>query len=366
MKRSKAAKNNAETSVSTKIFSLLILALCFLCFSMLVFANNFSDNDCKDVFIDSSEHLKNIIRSDEVEQCLAERWNIDQIDNNGRTALQRAVIDGRNEDVKILLENGASVESKDNYKMTALMYAYITGNYEIAKMLLEEGENPYEIYLVSYLMHSDSSFSIANSPLYPYSLEYMENLLNKYKSKKVRYEMIDGSVDETKLAWIVDRHLGDFETTFGRVIEFILRLFERTSYGKEKMIAISGIEIKTKQEYFPATVEYGSLIKHVAIKFYNGSIYDYSDDNRVLEGKHRGLESNSYYDYANRDHGGYEIGFDAKLMNKAIEITREEWDEKGERWDRRYYDFENHNCQHYLYDNVIGVYLGLGGILYVR
>lgn len=51
-------------------------------------------------------------------------------------------------------------------------------------------------------------------------------------------------------------------------------------------------------------------------------------------------------------------------MDKAIAITRSRWDWKGDRWDGHWYDVKNHNCQDYIYDDTLKVYMGLGGVLY--
>ena len=58
---------------------------------------------------------------------------------DGNTALLRASREGRVDDVRILLEDGASVDTSDDDGVTPLMETVQNGNLDIVKALLDAG-----------------------------------------------------------------------------------------------------------------------------------------------------------------------------------------------------------------------------------
>lgn len=72
-----------------------------------------------------------------LKQLLAEGAAVDEVDEEGRTALHFAVGYGEIPCAKLLIEAGAKLDLVDNNKNTALHYAAGYGQAESVKLLLE-------------------------------------------------------------------------------------------------------------------------------------------------------------------------------------------------------------------------------------
>jgi ankyrin repeat protein len=70
------------------------------------------------------------------------KFDINSKDKKGNTALHKAVINGSEEIVSLLLKNGADVNVKDIDGMTPLFLASMLGNENIIKLLLENNADP--------------------------------------------------------------------------------------------------------------------------------------------------------------------------------------------------------------------------------
>ena len=301
--------------------------------------------------------------------------------------------------------------------MTPLMHAYARCDIETSKHLLEKGANPYETDVAPYLARACSSYPRESIPHTPYPSDCMKDLLDKYKAKKKTYRFLNEQEDEKNLAWLVDR---DILINGLRWYEWWLILFSKyvPPYIQAKAASLF-TDYKVDYEYIPQIVGYSPLFKHAGINFYNGSIFSYEWSSTVDE-EIKGASTEDYYDlilneetnnhliseqkhaetitpknkikeriendpkyvdyikkeskmranrinaYKNSKRGTYEFAFDAKLMEKAIEITREAWDISKEHWDGLYFDKITHNCQIYIYDAVIRAYLGLGGLMFLK
>ena len=81
---------------------------------------------------------------DKLKQLIAEGTPIDEVDNEGYTALQYAAMWGDLEATKWLIENGADVNTTDPWGSTPLMNAVYNGaGVETVELLLENGANKY-------------------------------------------------------------------------------------------------------------------------------------------------------------------------------------------------------------------------------
>ncbi|XP_031570926.1 protein phosphatase 1 regulatory subunit 27-like [Actinia tenebrosa] len=67
--------------------------------------------------------------------------NVDQITATGVTALTQSALDGRLENIKLLIELGADVNKKDRFGWTPLHYAVSEGYDQICRYLLNHGAN---------------------------------------------------------------------------------------------------------------------------------------------------------------------------------------------------------------------------------
>ena len=77
--------------------------------------------------------------TDKVQALLAQGADVNNTDNEGRTALMVAALRGHTEIVQSLLEQGGDVNAKDNNGRTALMTAENMGYVEIIRMLKKAG-----------------------------------------------------------------------------------------------------------------------------------------------------------------------------------------------------------------------------------
>lgn len=75
----------------------------------------------------------------EIAQLLERGCGIDEIDEDGRTALMHAAIDGQSEISNFLIAKGAKVNVQDGQGWTALHFAIQNGHNEIAFDLLDNG-----------------------------------------------------------------------------------------------------------------------------------------------------------------------------------------------------------------------------------
>ena len=62
-------------------------------------------------------------------------------DRDGLTPLIWAAIQGHEEVVRVLLEQGANLEARNNNGDTALMWASVMGHKEVVELLLDHGAN---------------------------------------------------------------------------------------------------------------------------------------------------------------------------------------------------------------------------------
>ena len=74
-------------------------------------------------------------------QKMFQDCNVDQITAGGVTALTQSALDGRLENVKLLVELGADVNKRDKFGSTALHYAVSEGYENICRYLLKHGAN---------------------------------------------------------------------------------------------------------------------------------------------------------------------------------------------------------------------------------
>ena len=74
------------------------------------------------------------------EQAIKEMYNVDEIDDLGRTALHHAVIRNNRELAELLIENDASLDIKDNQERTPSDYADFMMHHEIAELIENKRE----------------------------------------------------------------------------------------------------------------------------------------------------------------------------------------------------------------------------------
>lgn len=87
-----------------------------------------------------NELFKAILNKDIVSlnQVLNSGYNVNDQDEDGRTALMEAIIEGDKEIVKLLLEHGADVNRQDYIaEISALHFAVQNSSYELVKLLLD-------------------------------------------------------------------------------------------------------------------------------------------------------------------------------------------------------------------------------------
>lgn len=75
---------------------------------------------------------------EELKLLLAFGTDVDTTDENGCTALHRAVESGANECMEILVQNKCNVDARDVDLMTPLMYAALNGQPRVMRNLLEK------------------------------------------------------------------------------------------------------------------------------------------------------------------------------------------------------------------------------------
>jgi uncharacterized protein len=77
--------------------------------------------------------------TERVRELIHQGADINQRDDNGRTALMFAVVNRHYETMKVLLEHGADVNARSNNGGTALMGAALAGDLRMVQTLLDKG-----------------------------------------------------------------------------------------------------------------------------------------------------------------------------------------------------------------------------------
>ena len=258
------------------------------------------------------------------------------------TALTIAAARGDIEIVELLLKRGADVNHKDERGWTALEYAYESCNLKMIRLLLEKGSDPFiKTNIGNTFIQNIVLFDNVSKKLGHDNTCYLGVELIKAYAFRNRVETLRDQIPESRLAWIVDRNL-NIKPMLDKVYNF-----------------------RIQNDYIPWPTQPGSLLKHIGIKFYNGTIYSYSDDSRVLESKDRGSKD-PFQHYGNRQLlGGHEIACDAEIMDKAIIISRMAWDRTGEYWSGNLYDVMTNNCYDYV-SWTLDLYMAMEGRLYLN
>ena len=78
-----------------------------------------------------------------VKKLLDQGADINQRDDNGRSALMFAAINAHYETMNMLLEHGADVNARSNVGGTALMAAALAGDLRMVKALLDQGADTH-------------------------------------------------------------------------------------------------------------------------------------------------------------------------------------------------------------------------------
>lgn len=94
--------------------------------------------------------LVNAVRRGDANQLIG-LLDLDEIDNEGRTALMLAAGKCLLHIVKILLENGARLHLLDKHQNSALVYAVRGGHKGIVLMLLKHGAKIYDYVSTSLI-----------------------------------------------------------------------------------------------------------------------------------------------------------------------------------------------------------------------
>jgi ankyrin repeat protein len=98
----------------------------------------------------------------ELQQLIENGANLEEMDSEGSTALQHAVIWTNHEAIEQLLQNGADVNTTDDWGTSPLINAvHYDEDTDIAKLLLENGVDP-------------SLKDTAGKTAYDYAMEYRD------------------------------------------------------------------------------------------------------------------------------------------------------------------------------------------------
>ena len=84
-------------------------------------------------------HLAGTCQAEAIRSLIASACDLNERDEQGKTALMHAVIAECYEVVEILLQAGAEVNQVDIHGQSALMFAVLNGNLDCTKLLLENG-----------------------------------------------------------------------------------------------------------------------------------------------------------------------------------------------------------------------------------
>ena len=87
---------------------------------------------------DALGNEKIFVLAEDLNLLLAFGTDVDATDENGCTALHRAVECGANEAMEILVQNKCHVDARDTDLMTPLMYAALNGQPRVMRNLLEK------------------------------------------------------------------------------------------------------------------------------------------------------------------------------------------------------------------------------------
>ncbi|HJZ23914.1 MAG TPA: inverse autotransporter beta domain-containing protein [Candidatus Babeliales bacterium] len=155
----------------------------------------------------------------------------------------------------------------------------------------------------------------------------VKNILEQ-QVKKSRYEIFDeSSLDEERLAWLVERNLNVND------------------------IFTDG----TDQEYIPFLTNQ-PLIKHFGIRLANkaGDIVYYGGDSFVHgfpeDRNNPKRKGDSHLPYVRSQLGVNEVGFNNEVIYQSLKTTALRWDRNSSKWDGIEYDILRHNCQIFVSD----------------
>ena len=114
-----------------------------------------SDEEAKRLGIELVEEAR-VGDLDAVIELVGKGANVNEKDNNGKTALMKASSNGNVEVIKTLIENGAKVDEKTNNGSTSLMWASDRGHVEVVEALLDAGadvsiKNKYGNTAIDYI-----------------------------------------------------------------------------------------------------------------------------------------------------------------------------------------------------------------------
>lgn len=100
-------------------------------------------NTLSDGFNNSPLLMASMIEfKDSIQMLINNGADINQQNNENKTALIYAVLNNNIDIVEILISNGANINLQDNLGFTALMYASKEGKIDMVKILLQNGANP--------------------------------------------------------------------------------------------------------------------------------------------------------------------------------------------------------------------------------
>lgn len=168
------------------------------------------------------------------------------------------------------------------------------------------------------------------------------------QSKSPTVMWLDGrtSIDETKLAWWVERNINAADS----VAKPEAKVGQNNDENKEPYVPL------------PTTT---NLNTHWGIELGNKDrdVVGYFDDSTV---HWKDSDLKNYYSRL-KLFGHYEVGFDNEIMNRALQNIANRWDKNdGKQFDGIKYSLKDHNCQHFIVNPVFEEYLRNQGKFYIK